>query len=180
MYDNSNKSGKSGIKWDMFLMPALYVIVGILLGMLIRGLFIPKPDIICKSLNLTYTVDDRDVTLKDGRCLLPVTPDGKDTMLAGVNYLPLRGELSGDARDDAAVILMMKTPDGYLSQYVAAAIGTPRGARGTNAVSIGEDCTVLNLTVEDGIIWVTLEEGANSVETDRQFVYRDGQLIEIG
>ncbi len=167
-------------KLRCYLKPILYILTGILIGYLLRGLFAPKENIVCQSLNATYLIDGCAVTLTDGKCLAPVVPGQEEMMLTSVNYLPARGELSGDKRDDAAVILMTKTPDGAMCQYVTAAIGKRGGALGTNAVYLGGEALVLDMAVEDGMIWLTLEEGASGVEVERQYVYRDGKLLEVG
>lgn len=167
-------------KLRCYLKPVLYILAGILIGYLLRGLFTPKENIVCRSLNATYLIDGCAVTLTDGKNLSPIVPGKDEMMLTSVNYLPARGELTGDKRDDAGVILMTKTPDGAMCQYVAAAIGTRGGGTGTNAVYLGADAVVLDMAVQDGMIWLTLEEGANGVEVDRQYVFREGKLIEIG
>lgn len=95
------------------------------------------------SLNATYLIDNQAVMLKDGKTA--------DTAVS-VFGSPALGDLNGDGQNDAAVMLLQNSEGSGSFFYVAAAINSTQGAKGTNAIFLGDRIAPQNIEIKDGQI----------------------------
>ncbi len=93
-------------------------------------------------LNASYLIDGGQIMLKNGQADVGTT----HTAVFGQ---PVSGDLNGDGRVDAALILTRDTGGSGTFFYVAAAINTTSGAQGTNAVLLGDRIAPQNINIQD-------------------------------
>ncbi len=96
-------------------------------------------------LNATYIIEGTPVTLINGKSLA----NGVSTTAFGP---PASGDLNGDGMSDAAIILMQNPGGSGTFFYAAAAINTPNGASGTNAIFLGDRIAPQNISIANGVI----------------------------
>ncbi len=94
--------------------------------------------VIFDPLNATYIIDNVPVTLVNGRA--NVVQKRVKTVTA-VFGLPTIGDLNGDRKNDGVVFLTQTMGGTGTFYYVAAAIQAASGAKGTNAIFIGDRIT---------------------------------------
>jgi len=92
-------------------------------------------------LNATYTIEGQPITLVNG------TAETNATTMFGE---PVSGDLNGDGKADAAVMLVQNPGGSGTFYYVAAAINTAHGAQGTNAILLGDRVAPQNIQIENG------------------------------
>ncbi|MGH7301268.1 MAG: hypothetical protein ACREJE_12720 [Candidatus Rokuibacteriota bacterium] len=97
-------------------------------------------------LNTSYLVEGVAFTLRDGRA------EGAGLHVSGP---PVFADLNGDGAADAAVVLVHEPGGSGTFFYVAAAVRTAHGYRGTNAVRVGDRISPLELRVEGRTIVYT-------------------------
>lgn len=93
-------------------------------------------------LNATYSIDGQLVTLVNGKS----DTEGATTIFGQ----PTTGDLNGDGRSDVALILVQNPGGSGTFYYVAAAINTTNGTRGTNAVLLGDRIAPQNIAIRNG------------------------------
>ncbi len=167
-----------------WLIPALFALVGLVLGMLFMT---PSTDVVCGAIGATYEVEGLPLAMMDGQNLYRLSEEDQMAVLTYLDRVPVRGKLAGQV--ECAAITMTQLPGGGSGVYTYVAAAVPRGRRveGTNAVLLGDRIAVLDVTIEDECIWVSMlthEEGqspdsAPTVSETRQFYLRDGELVQI-
>lgn len=101
-------------------------------------------------LNATYTIDGQLVALANGKAEIEAAPGSATKITTTAFGQPTSGDLNNDGRADAALILVQNTGGSGTFYYVAAAINTASGARGTNAVLLGDRVAPQNVEVKNG------------------------------
>jgi hypothetical protein len=132
----------------------------------------------------TYVIEGRAVTLKDIRAEEPAAPDSATTATTRIFKLGAKVDLNGDGRNGAPVLLVQNSGGTGSFFYVAAALSTGDGYRGTNAILIGDRIAPQALEMHQRTIIVTYAdrypwEGfavRPSVSRSRYFVVENGQL----
>lgn len=94
-------------------------------------------------LDATYLIDNQAVTLKDGK-----TADNSVSIFGS----PVLGDLNGDGRDDAALMLLQNSEGSGSFFYVAVALNTKAGAQGANVIFLGDRIAPQNIEIKDGQI----------------------------
>jgi heat shock protein HslJ len=89
-------------------------------------------------LNTTYTIENRAVSLVDGRNEELAAPNSSSKIITQVRNTPLFTDLNKDGIDDAVLVLTQSTGGSGTFYYVAAAIATPDGYEGTTALLLGD------------------------------------------
>jgi len=89
-------------------------------------------------LNATYTIENRPVSLIDGRSEEPAAQNSSGKIITQVQNTPLFADIDKDGIDDAVLILTQSTGGSGTFYYVAAAIATPTGYEGTAALLLGD------------------------------------------
>ena len=115
---------------------------------------IPAQEFSADPLNATYSIEGRTVRLKDGRSEIRITPHSASTMKTVVYGKPVYGDLDGDGRKDAAILLIHDPGGSGTFFYVAGALIINGTFRGTNAVWLGDRITPPDLQIHDGILIV--------------------------
>ena len=103
-------------------------------------------------LNATYTIEGQPVTLVDGKSSVPAAPGSATQVTTLVFSEPASGDLNNDGKPDAALILVQNPGGSGTFYYAAAAINTPGGAVGTNAILLGDRIAPENISIANGKI----------------------------
>lgn len=103
-------------------------------------------------LNTTYTIDGQTVTLKNGSSSMPAAPGSASLVTTSIFGQPASGDLNGDGKADAAVMLVQNTGGSGTFFYIAAVING--GIEGTNAILLGDRIAPQNIQIEKGRIVV--------------------------
>ena len=135
-----------------------------------------KPD----ASNATFTFEDGLVTLAGGH----KTEEGSNEtdLLEETAY----GDLNGDSKDDAVVLLARSGPGSGVFIYAAAYVSGPVKYKGTNALFIGDRISPTSVSINNGVATVNyLDRNPDeafaaepTVPTSKQFIYKDGEFVE--
>lgn len=102
--------------------------------------------------NATYIVDGKPVTLVDGKFDESAAPGSSMRILTMIFGEPTVGDLNNDGKPDAAFLLVRTTGGSGTFFYVAAALNTAEGTKGTNALLLGDRIAPQTLEVRNGQI----------------------------
>jgi hypothetical protein len=119
-------------------------------------------------LNASYLIDTERVTLVEGRSDVEVSRGSATKAATVILGKPVSGDLNGDGKADAAMILVQNAGGSGTFYYVAAAISIPSGTKGTNAILLGDRIAVKNIQIRNGRIIVNYMER----KTDEPFSAR--------
>lgn len=98
------------------------------------------------------------------------------------------GDLNEDGQEDAAFVLTQSTGGSGTFYYVVAALQTPAGYTGTNAVYLGDRIAVKSAAIANGSITIDYADrkpeepfaAAPTVNMTRLFKIEGGKLVEMG
>lgn len=127
------------------LIVAFFVVLVAVFVYVIWGAPATPTPVVFEPLNMTYTVENSQVALVDGKSTI------KATTVFGV---PTVGDLNSDGRNDAVFII---TQDGGGSGkffYVVVAVNLSAGSLGTNAVLLGDRIAPQNVEIKNGQVIV--------------------------
>jgi hypothetical protein len=105
-------------------------------------------------LNTTYTIENQEVKLTNGRSEEKTAPGAATKSRTTVFGQPVFGDLDSDGGNDAALILLRQPGGSGSFYYVAAALRDNGSWRGTNAVFLGDRITLQKVVILDGVIVV--------------------------
>lgn len=88
--------------------------------------------------NATYTIDGKAIILVNGMAETAVAPGSAAKQVTRYFGNPVQLDLNGDGAIDAAFVLVQSSGGSGTFYYVAAALNTPDGSLGTNAIFIGD------------------------------------------
>jgi hypothetical protein len=135
----------------------------------------------------TFIFEDGEVTLEDGKATTNLVPDslfGTETIIVGD---PVYGDINGDKKNDAVVLLTQSGSGSGMFVYIAAYVSGNVEYKGSNAVFVGDRISPQTVTVGNtGVITLTyldrkLDEpmaAAPTVSTTKTYVFRNGELEE--
>jgi hypothetical protein len=135
-------------------------------------------------MNGTYRIEKDTVTLANGRAEREAAPGSATKVVTTVADQRI-GDLDGDGRNDAVVILVHQPGGSGTFYYVAALLNAPGGATATPAVLLGDRIKVSALKLDGQRIVVDLlERGAGqpftaspTVASTKRFVIERGVLV---
>jgi hypothetical protein len=105
-------------------------------------------------LSATYLIENESVTLVNGKAQTPAAPGSAEQVETSVFSQPAVGDLNGDGRSDAAMIITQESGGSGTFYYVVAAIDTASGTVGTNAVFLGDRIAPENIAIQNGQVVV--------------------------
>ena len=138
--------------------------------------------------NATYTIDSRTIRLTNGVFDEPTAPGSAAKATTRLTDNRASGDLNGDGKPDAAVVLTSSGGGSGTFYYAVALLGQGGGkGNATNAILLGDRIGVDAIRIDGGkIIIDTLERRpgepfttAPSVPSARTFQVKDGTLSEI-
>ena len=156
--------------------------IGIALALALAacGAAAPPPD----AANTSYQIDKTSVALVNGRAEAPAAP-GSAAKAVTTLLVKVVGDVDGDGRDDAAVLLVNEPGGSGSFTYVAVVLNAPTGAKATNTVLIGDRVAGQAVKLDGATIVVTYLDRrageafsvAPSVATTKRFVVKNGALV---
>lgn len=105
-------------------------------------------------LEATYIIERQEVRLSQGRAEEEAAPGSATKIKTSVFGQPVFGDLDGDGKDDAALILLHQPGGSGSFYYAAAALNDSGSWRGTNAVFLGDRIAPQNVIIRDSVIVV--------------------------
>ncbi len=136
-------------------------------------------------LNATYRIDRDTATLANGRAEREAAPGSATKVVTTLGDQRVAGDVDGDGRPDAVVILVHQPGGSGTFYYVAALLNVPGGATATPAILLGDRIKV-NAVRLDGraIVVEVLGRAAGepltaspTVASSRRFVVDRGALV---
>lgn len=100
----------------------------------------------------TFYIDAEAFALVDGTADKESAPGSAARTTVAIFGEPVWGDLNEDKVDDAAVWLVMTTGGSGSFYYVATALSSADGYRGTNALLVGDRVAPQTLEVRDGVL----------------------------
>jgi hypothetical protein len=136
--------------------------------------------------NAAYVIEGEAIRMVDGKAEHHVAPGSAERVETRILGEPVWGDLNGDGREDAVMVLSHRTGGTGSFYYVAAAIQSANGWIGTNAVLLGDRIPSMALAIRHGVVIASYADrratdpmaAAPSVETRKFLRFRGGTLIE--
>ncbi len=136
--------------------------------------------------NATFLFDDGPVTLRKGTNEQEIAPNSTLTQETTLTNTAEYGDVNGDKKDDAVVVLMQTSGGSGVFIYLAGYVSGPVNYKGTNAVFIGDRIEPKSISIKNNIITLNyLDRQPNepfsskpTVSITQQFVYKNGELVK--
>lgn len=148
--------------------------------------------VVFNPLNAAYTIDGSVVNLVNGSASEEAAPGSVEMIVTKVFGQSTVGDINGDGKADAAVILVRDGGGSGTFYYAAAAINNSEGngtgsgnrALGTNAIFLGDRIALDTVQIANGIVTVNYADrvagapmsAAPSVGVSKYFIVMDGAL----
>ncbi len=107
--------------------------------------------------NASYMIDGQTFALVNGRDEVAIA-NSASAVITQYFGDEVTADLNGDGLPDKVVILTQSTGGSGTSYYVAVAVNTPDGYKGTNAVLLGDRIAPQNIEVQNGKITVNFAD----------------------
>jgi hypothetical protein len=138
-------------------------------------------------LNASYTIGGRQVHLIDGRAEVEAAPGSATEIMTSVFGKPVYGDLDGDGKEDAALLLVYDPGGSGTFYYVAVAVKVNGTYRGTNGVLLGDRIAPQEVQVRNGVVTVNYADrrpeepmtASPSVGKSQYLVLKSGELVAI-
>jgi hypothetical protein len=138
-------------------------------------------------LNATYFIEGTTVRLQEGRSEIGITPHSATKIKTAVYAKPVYDDLNGDAREDAALLLIHEPGGSGIFFYVVGALNINGKFRGTNAVLLGDRITPHDLQIRNGVLIAKYTDrrpgepmiAPPSVPSSKYLILKDAQLETI-
>ncbi len=136
--------------------------------------------------NATYLIEGQPVTLVNGKAEVAI-PGSSAMVTTELWGVPAVGDLTEDAYEDTAVILVQNPGGSGTFYYVAANLSDGNDQTGTNAILLGDSIAIQNQSITDQQILVNYAERAEgepmtaspSIGVSRYFEVQGTTLIEV-
>jgi hypothetical protein len=115
---------------------------------------VTKKESATDPLNAYYTIEGRQVHLVAGRAEVEVVPGSATKIKTSVFGKPVYGDLDGDGKEDAALLLVHDPGGSGTFYYVAAALDNGSGWQGTRAMLLGDRIVLRSIQIHNGVIIV--------------------------
>lgn len=138
--------------------------------------------------NATYAIEGKTITLVDGYSEVEVAPGSASKIVTRYFGNKAEGDLNGDGIPDVAFLLTQSGGGSGTFYYVAAALKTQDGYRGTNAILLGDRIAPQTTEIRNGSIIVNYADRKQgepmtvqpSVGVSRYFGISNGSGIPNG
>ncbi|MDP2598321.1 MAG: hypothetical protein Q8P49_00650 [Candidatus Liptonbacteria bacterium] len=162
------------------------LVVIVFLGLLVVFIFPPVKTVARQfdPMNATYTIGNMRVALENGSAQIEAAPGSASKIVTRVFGGLAVGDINGDHIPDAAFILAQDLGGSGTFYYTVAALNTIRGAKGTNAILLGDRIAPKSLEIRNGKVIVNYAQrrwgepmtAGPSVETSKHMIVRGSTL----
>ncbi len=137
--------------------------------------------------NCTYIIEGKNITLKDGYSEEAIVPGSASKIITQYFGNEAIADLNGDGLSDTAFILTQDSGGSGTFYYVAVALSSENGCRGTNALFLGDRIAPQTTSIDDNKIIVNYAERLTgepmtvqpSIGITRQFALENTVLKEV-
>ncbi len=131
--------------------------------------------------NLTYIIDGRAVTLKDGQAEMAAAPGSASKIITDYFGDVAVGDLNNDGATDTAFLLTQNTGGSSTFYYAVAALSAPQGFIGTNGVFLGDRIAPQTTEIRNNVLIVNYaDRKPNEAMTMAPSVGRSKYLVFDG
>lgn len=138
-------------------------------------------------MNATYFIDGQPVALVNGKAQVAAAPGSAEQVTTSIFGEPVSGDLNGDGRLDAVIMLVQDSGGSGTFYFVAAAINATSGVEGSNAILLGDRIAPQNIEIQNGQIIANYADRnpgepmttQPSLGVSKYFVYRNSALESI-
>lgn len=167
---------------------AILIIIIIVLG---TGYLIyqsaTQKELAADARNATYLIENQEVALVNGKAEKEVAPGSASKIVTQYFGNEAKADFNGDGREDVAFLLTQNSGGSGTFYYVAVALGSKDGYRGTNAILLGDRIAPQTTEFRNGEIIVNYAErqpgepmtARPSVGVSGYFQVSGGSLTEI-
>jgi hypothetical protein len=155
------------------------VVIGVIAGVFFRGSV--GPGSVQSYKNTSYVIDNQIVTLRDGVSEVAALPGSASKVTTRYFGTEARGDLNGDGTEDVAFVLTQEGGGSGTFYYAVAALQTPAGYLGTNAVLLGDRIALQTSEIRDGVIVINYaKRNPNEPMTSQPSVGVSERLVVSG
>ena len=135
------------------------ILAVLVLAVLVAGYFVLKPSSLNENgnqvlgtdyKNATYVIDGKSVTLVNGLSEVEAAPGSAAKIVTRYFGNEVKHDLNDDGREDVAFLLTQETGGSGTFFYVVAALNTPAGYVGSDAVLLGDRIAPQSTSMDEG------------------------------
>ncbi len=135
------------------------ILAVLVLAVLVAGYFILRPSSLKENgnqvlgkdyQNATYVIDGKSVILVDGLSEVEAAPGSASKIVTRYFGNEVRHDLNDDGREDVAFLLTQETGGSGTFFYVVAALNTPNGYVGSDAILLGDRVAPQSTNIDEG------------------------------
>ncbi|MEK7546667.1 MAG: Gmad2 immunoglobulin-like domain-containing protein [Patescibacteria group bacterium] len=161
---------------------AVVVVIGAAIFFVYNGVF-PKSTF--DPLNASYILENTPVSLVNGKTEREAAPDSATMIKIQVFGQPVTGDLNGDGKKDAALIIQEDSGGSGAFYYAAVAVNADSGTKGTNVVFLGDRIAPQSIVIRDGVVVINYAERKPGEPMTAQpsvgvskYLYLDGEILK--
>lgn len=136
--------------------------------------------------NATFIFDDGLITLKKGLNEQEIAPNSAVVQETTLTDTTEYGDINGDKKDDAIVVLRQTSGGSGVFIYLAAYVSGPVNYKGTNVIFIGDRIEPKSVSIKNSVITLNyLDRKSNepfsskpTISITQQFIYKNGELVK--
>lgn len=136
--------------------------------------------------NATFIFDDGLITLRKGLNEQEIAPNSALTQETSLTDIVEYGDINGDKKDDAVVVLKQTSGGSGVFIYLAAYVSGPVNYKGTNAVFVGDRIEPKSISIKNNVITLNyLDRKSNepfsskpTTSVTQQFIYQSEELVK--
>lgn len=137
--------------------------------------------------NCTYTIENKQITLKNGYAEEEIVPGSASKLITQYFGNSVSGDFNGDKLTDTAFLLTQSQGGSGTFYYIAVALGSKNGCKGINAIYLGDRIAPQTTSFDSGNIVVNYAERKAdepmttppSVGVTRYFSVVNNGLVEV-
>ncbi len=137
--------------------------------------------------NLTFDLDGSKVKLVDGKASIESAPGSSEKTLISFFGNQTFGDLNEDGKNDVVFLITQSGTGSGTFFYVVAALQTPNGYIGTNAVFLGDRIAPQSTSIEEGRVVVNYSDRLPtepfttlpSVAVTKYLKIKEGKMVEV-
>jgi len=149
--------------------------------------FAPCPPQNSDYKDISYVIDGKEVVLKDGVSELEIVPGSSSKQITQYFGNEVKADFNGNGLLDIAFLLTQNSGGSGTFYYIAAALNSVNGYKGTNVIFLGDRIAPQATEFQNGEIIVNYADrkpnepmtATPSVGVSRYFKISDGELTEM-